>query len=267
MADRRLLPSSTSRTLPNYERLACCYDAWASWERPYVEAGFAMLQLRHRDDYLEVGCGTGRLLARAAHFGGRCVGFDLSPNMCRVARRHCVGELGASEVAEGEGEESQKGREGQEGRVRGEYGGRVRVVCGDAVKILEASSATAMPRATTMVDAAAIMFTLELFDEADAIRLLRGIRNRLRPGGISGEGGESKPPSRLVIVAMSSDVKNKRSCSMCCYAWCHRNCSCVVDCRPIDVSRWVETAGFKVHERRVMGMYGLAVELVEARLP
>ena len=32
--------TATTRTLSNYERLACCYDAWASWERPYVEAGF-----------------------------------------------------------------------------------------------------------------------------------------------------------------------------------------------------------------------------------
>ena len=236
--------AATTRTLANYERLACCYDAWASWERPYVEAGFDMLSLHHRESFLEIGCGTGRLLARAAHFGGKCVGFDLSPQMCKVARQHCVAELGMSEVCVGGTEE--------EGR-------RVRVVCGDAVRILERA-----PEKDDLVDAAAIMFTLELFDEVDAIRLLKGIKRRLRPS--SGASGEALL-SRLVIVAMSSDVKNKRSCSMWCYSCCHRNCSCVVDCRPIDVASWVAAAGLKVQERHVLPMYGLAVELVKAGLP
>ena len=228
--------TATTRTLSNYERLACCYDAWASWERPYVEAGFNMLELRHRDDYLEVGCGTGRLLAMAGHFGGRCLGVDLSPRMCEVARQHCVEELGNNAV-----------------------GSRVRVVSGDAVQLLRAP-----PKGPDddFFDKAACMFTLELFDEADAIQLLRGIRQHLRP-----KAPDDDNPSRLIVVSMSSDVKNKRSCAMSCYACCHRNCSCVVDCRPIDVVSWVNAAGFMVNERFVLPMYGLAVELVDARLP
>lgn len=239
---------ASTRTLSNYERLACCYDAWASWERPYVDAGFEMLQLSHLDDFLEVGSACGRLLARAGHYGGQCTGIDLSPNMCKIARRHCIAELGSSEV-QGDFDEDERESRGTDVK-------RVKVICGNALRLLSLP-----PKPYEYVDAAAIMFTLELFDEIDGIALLKGIKKRLKK-----KEGQEKNASRLVVVAMSSNVENRRSCSMWCYACCHRNCSCIVDCRPINVVQWVKAAGFKVHARRVLPMYGLAVELVEARL-
>ena len=41
----------TSKTRANYDRLACCYDSWASWERPYVDAGFALLDMQVGETY------------------------------------------------------------------------------------------------------------------------------------------------------------------------------------------------------------------------
>ena len=50
----------------NYDRLACIYDCWSCWERPYLRAGVASLDLQPGERCLEIGCGTGSLLPTLA---------------------------------------------------------------------------------------------------------------------------------------------------------------------------------------------------------
>ncbi len=230
--------SATTRTRANYDRLASIYNAWASWEQPYVDAGFGLLALRPGEHFLEVGSATGALLARAAAATAapdrRCVGVDLSPNMCAVARRHLDRELG------------------------GEHA--VSVLCGDATEVL---APTGMDPALRF-DAACVMFTLELFEDADMVLLVERIKQRLRP----------RQQSRLIVVSMSTAVAESQGtcncrccgCMMGCYRCCHNCCPCVVDCRPIDAAGVVRAAGLNIVSKEVVPMYGLSVELLEARL-
>ena len=238
-----LLPRSarTTRTKANYDRLACCYDAWASWERPYVSAGFDMLAVQEGEDYLEIGVGTGKLLARAgaASASGACVGIDLSPRMCKRARRLCESELGESQVVAAVVD-----------TVAEDPTRRVQVVCGDAFRLLRE-----MVDARVMgFDAVAVCFTLELFDERDMNTLLGQVHRLISP----------RDNGRVVLVAMSKAAKG--GCAMACYRCIRACCPCVVDCKPIDVAGLVAGVdGLEVTQRSVLPMYGLAVELLEVR--
>ena len=238
-----LLPRSarTTRTKANYDRLACCYDAWASWERPYVSAGFDMLAVQEGEDYLEIGVGTGKLLARAgaASASGACVGIDLSPRMCKRARRLCESELGESQVVAAVVD-----------TVAEDPTRRVQVVCGDAFRLLRE-----MVDARVMgFDAVAVCFTLELFDERDMNTLLGQVHRLISP----------RDNGRVVLVAMSKAAEG--GCAMACYRCIRACCPCVVDCKPIDVAGLVAGVdGLEVTQRSVLPMYGLAVELLEVR--
>ena len=145
MADAPLLTnSSTTRTRSNYNRLAFCYDSWASWEAPYIDTGFDQLQIKPGDSILDIGSATGRFLARASAVTGtssRCLGIDLSSAMCKVAQAHLPSH--------------------------------VEILCGDAVEVLKTSNET--------FDCISLMFVLELFDEPDAVVLLQTAALRLSP--------------------------------------------------------------------------------------
>ena len=256
--------SKTSKSRANYDRLACCYDSWASWERPYVDAGFALLDIQAGETYLEVGVGTGKLLARAAaaSVSGTCVGIDLSSKMCERARRFCGRELGEGCVVEhvGAAVVAVVGADGGGSSVDdgpGRVAGRVQVVCGDAFNVLAETRMT--------FDAVAVCFTLELFEDEDMLRLLDQLRCRLTVRDDRGGGGGCGGGGRIVLVAMSEAAKG--GCAMCCYRWIRGCCSKVVDCKPVDVAGLVRcVGGLEVTHRSVLPMYGLAVELVEARL-
>jgi len=128
-------PPSMTRTKPNYERLACCYDCWANWEDPYLRAGFNMLDIQQNDAICDIGSATGRFLLRAGEAtgeNGRIVGIDLSQRMCQVARKRCEGMPCTWEVRNG-----------------------------DALSILQTSTSTTFDRI-------AMSFTLELFEDDDA---------------------------------------------------------------------------------------------------
>ena len=222
MESTALLPirSTTTHTKANYNRLACCYDSWSSWEQPYIDAAFDLLELRPTHRVLDIGCATGQFLARAGQIvghDGTVVGFDLSPNMCEKARKHCR-DVPATVV----------------------------IQCGDAAELLESC--------TTMFDCIVMTFTLELFNDHDAKMMLTLAALRLTP-----EHG------RMVVVSMSTAVE-KAGCMMCLYNCFRCCCPCVVDCRPIDLQSIVENVPeLAVVSRRVLPMYGLAVEIVELK--
>lgn len=138
-----LLSTATTRTRSNYNRLACCYDSWSSWEAPYIDEGFSQLEIKPGDHVLDVGCATGAFLERAYHAAGSsgsCVGIDLSPAMCRAAQSRI----------------NQLRRRESKAEATNESFGSCEVICGDAVKILTERD--------KQYDRVSMTFVLELFD-------------------------------------------------------------------------------------------------------
>jgi ubiquinone/menaquinone biosynthesis C-methylase UbiE len=97
-------------------------------------------------------------------------------------------------------------------------------------------------------DSAFMSFTLELFDPADVANVLREVRRVLRPGG------------RLAVVAMTKTDNPNPIVEI--YTWLHRHFPHGVDCRPIDVPRHLEDAGFRVTDGNVTSIWGLPVAMV-----
>lgn len=147
-----------------YDKIAPVYDLLSERaERPMRQEGLGLLAPAPDERLLEVGPATGHCLvalAEAVGPGGRVVGVDLAPRMCRIARER-VEEHGMA--------------------------GRVLVCCADA---------EALPLAEEACDGVFMAFTLELFDTPDIPRVLAECRRVLRPGGrlvvvsVSKAGGE-----------------------------------------------------------------------------
>jgi ubiquinone/menaquinone biosynthesis C-methylase UbiE len=85
-----IVPDSTRRVRHRYDRLAGVYDRrWAAYVDASVHETLRRVDLRDGDAILDVGCGTGALLAAIAERipGARLAGVDLSPGMLAVAGR------------------------------------------------------------------------------------------------------------------------------------------------------------------------------------
>ncbi len=77
------------RVRAQYDQLAEAYDhRWDRYVRASNEATLERVQLRPGEQLLDVGCGTGALLARLAERqpAAKVVGIDLSPAMAAQAR-------------------------------------------------------------------------------------------------------------------------------------------------------------------------------------
>jgi len=162
------------QTRTNYDRLSRWYDLIAgSSERTFALRGLARLALRPGERVLEIGAGTGALLAELArHVGpnGAAWGVDLSLGMCRVAHARLA-------------------RDGMLSRTA--------PVCGDAVWL---------PCPAAAFDAIFMSFTLELFPDAEIAQVLAECRRVLRPDGRVGvvalaQTGEPGLMSRLYAWA------------------------------------------------------------------
>ncbi|MBS1857711.1 MAG: class I SAM-dependent methyltransferase [Acidobacteria bacterium] len=114
-------------------------------------------------------------------------------------------------------------------------------VCGDGL---------CLPIRSGTFDAVFMAFTLELFDTPEIPGVLGECRRVLKPGG------------RAAFAAVSKDGPG--SVKLRTYEWMHRHLPAVVDCRPIFLGRAVESAGFRVAQRRIAEMW-VPVEIVLAR--
>ncbi len=100
-------------------------------------------------------------------------------------------------------------------------------------------------------DAAFLSFTLELFSDEDVAAVLAEIRRTLKPGG------------KLGVVSMALVAEGEpESVLERGYQWMHRHFPHIVDCRPIDVSRTLESAGFKIVQQQCLDMWTMPVAVV-----
>jgi ubiquinone/menaquinone biosynthesis C-methylase UbiE len=134
-----------------YDKIAKVYDLLAEHsERPMREAGLRLLAAAPGEHVLEIGFGTGHILAGLADAvgpTGRVFGIDISENML-AQTRDLLRNKGLLD--------------------------RVSLDCGDAERL---------PYGDDLMDGIFMCFTLELFDTPDIPKLLTECRRVLRPGG------------------------------------------------------------------------------------
>jgi len=217
-----VLPVLQSRqeTKAFYNKIAHVYDLLSERsEQPMRAVGLDMLDVQPGERVLEIGFGTGHTLvelAKAAGPGGRIDGLDVADKMVGVARQL----LTKKELAD-----------------------RVQLTCGDAEK---------MPYAANTLDGVIMIFTLELFDTPDILRVLDECKRVLRPGG------------RIVVVSISKE--GDQGLLVRAFEWTHRHFPNLMDCRPIFVRRALVSAGFQIEDARVDHMW-VPVEIVLASKP
>ena len=140
-----------SETKAFYDKIAKVYDLLSEHsERPMREAGLRLLAAAPGEHVLEIGFGTGHILAELANAvgpTGRVFGIDISENMLAHAR----------DLLSGKG-----------------LLDRVSLDCGDA---------ESLPYGDDSMDGIFMCFTLELFDTPDIPKVLAECKRVLRPGG------------------------------------------------------------------------------------
>jgi len=108
---------------------------------------------------------------------------------------------------------------------------------------------TLTPFASNSFDAVFLSFTLELFSENEIPVVLKECRRVLKQEG------------RLVVVSLA--MKDVLACRL--YEWGHERWPVLLDCRPIELRKSLETGGFRVQAAKVQTMWGLPVEIVLSR--
>ena len=140
-----------SETKAFYDKIAKVYDLLSEHsERPMREAGLKLLAAAPGEHVLEIGFGTGHILAELAHAvgpTGRVFGIDISEKMLAHAK----------DVLSNQG-----------------LIDRASLDCGDAEKL---------PYDDGSMDGIFMCFTLELFDTPDIPKVLAECKRVLRPGG------------------------------------------------------------------------------------
>jgi ubiquinone/menaquinone biosynthesis C-methylase UbiE len=161
---------SREQTRKYYNKISHFYDLLSERsEAPMRRAGLGTLDARAGESILEIGFGTGHIvaaLARAVGPGGTVFGIDLSDQMVRVAKQN----LDDAELLE-----------------------RIRLRCGDAVQL---------PYASESMDAVFMSFTLELFDTPEIPVVLNECRRVLRTGGRIVVVGMSKKGNREPLLGL-----------------------------------------------------------------
>lgn len=119
----------------------------------------------------------------------------------------------------------------------------VELVQGDAFRL---------PLAASSVDAVLLSFTLELFPETDIPTVLHELERVCVTGGV------------VVIIAMA--VSTRRTLLTRLYRWLHDRYPDWIDCRPIDLLRWLPSDRYDLRDRQRHSIAGLPVDVVTATL-
>jgi ubiquinone/menaquinone biosynthesis C-methylase UbiE len=113
------------------------------------------------------------------------------------------------------------------------------------------ADASRLPLASSCFDGAFLSFVLELFDTPRIPLVLAQCRRVLRPGG------------RLVAVSLSKEGPESSVRRL--YEQGHARFPRLLDCRPIYAARALAEAGLTVSSARRLSLWGLPVEVVQAR--
>ena len=108
---------------------------------------------------------------------------------------------------------------------------------------------TLLPFVSNSFDALFLSFTLELFNDAEIPILLDECHRTLKREG------------RLGVVSLTR--RDVLACHI--YEWAHKQWPVLLDCRPIELRKSLETGGFRVQAAKLQTMWGLPVEIVLGR--
>jgi len=108
---------------------------------------------------------------------------------------------------------------------------------------------TLLPFSSNSLDVAFLSFTLELFGDDEIPIVLDECHRILKPEG------------RLGVVSLAK--RDVLACRL--YAWGHERWPVLLDCRPIELRKSLETGGFRIQAAKVKTMWGLPVEIALAR--
>lgn len=108
---------------------------------------------------------------------------------------------------------------------------------------------TLLPFAHKSFDAVLLSFTLELFSDDEISVVLNECRRVLRDDG------------RLGVVSLAK--QDVLACRL--YEWGHKRWPALLDCRPIELRKSLETESFRIQAAKVQTMWGLPVEIVLGR--
>jgi ubiquinone/menaquinone biosynthesis C-methylase UbiE len=117
------------------------------------------------------------------------------------------------------------------------------LVCDDALNL---------PFPEKKFDAVFMSFTLELFSEDDISSILKECRRVM------------KFPGRICITAMAKTSDPNLMTKI--YDWFHRNIPKYVDCRPIELKKYLNETGFTISEFAEMKTWGLRIDIAQAKL-
>jgi len=115
---------------------------------------------------------------------------------------------------------------------------------GRSVQMIQGDG-TLLPFAPGSFDAVFLSFTLELFNDEEILVLLNACHRVLKPDG------------RLGVVSLAK--RDALACRL--YEWGHERWPVLLDCRPIELRKCLETGGFRVQAMKVETMWGLPVEI------
>lgn len=108
---------------------------------------------------------------------------------------------------------------------------------------------TLLPFVSNSFDALFLSFTLELFNDAEIPILLDECHRTLKREG------------RLGVVSLTR--RDVLACHI--YEWAHKQWPVLLDCRPIELRKSLETGGFRVQAAKLQTMWGLPVEIALGR--
>ena len=118
---------------------------------------------------------------------------------------------------------------------------------------LKVASTPPLPYEDRIFDAVTMSFTLELFPLDTIPELLADVRRVLKPNGRFGT------VSMAATAPGQEDSLLERT-----YKWMHEHFPHIVDCQPIDVTRLVIEAGFRITQNTEMQIWTMPVAAVVA---
>ena len=202
-----------------YNKISRWYDILEGyWERKAIKIALQKLNAADGDFVLEIGFGTGHgitALADSVGITGKVFGLDLSANMIKRTKLR-LKNLGLDN--------------------------RTILYRGDAVSI---------PFKENSFDAIFMSFALELFDNPEIPKVLKGCFSTLKDKG------------RICVASLTN--AGKKSVMRELYVYGHDKFPKLLDCRPIYVKESLIEAGFKILDTSQVSLLGIPVEIVLAK--